>query len=145
MRGRPSGAVNSRLISSGSPSSQAANVGDASRWLQRIARSRRRGAGRNDSRSNTPTVSNGGFWISRIKAGRSRPRPWVHACSRIFASRIGSGLRSGSASRPSSATNPATVPSIRSANASRSDSSSGGGGANERSSRSGRPAVDPGV
>ena len=81
MRGLPSGVNSSRCASSGSPSIHAAKPGEASRLLIAIASSSRSFAGKNVSRSNAPTLSNGGFCTAAISPAMSRLAPSRQACS----------------------------------------------------------------
>ena len=75
MRGLPSGVNSSRCASSGSPVIHVAKPGDASRLFIGIASSSRSFAGKNVSRSNAPSLSNGGFCTASISAGQSSARP----------------------------------------------------------------------
>ena len=75
---------------------------------------------------------------------RSRSRPSRHAVSRIFASRMCSRLRSGSASMPRSPRRLVAVVAIRSRKSSASSRTAAGGAANDLTIEIGRPAVLPG-
>ncbi len=90
------------------PPSRPAKPGDASRLLSRIASSKRSLAGKNDSRSSTPTRSNGGLWIRGSAPPRSRSRPSRQrgrAASRAGCARgCGSGRRRSRAGRAGSVT-----------------------------------------
>jgi len=50
-------------MSSASPSIQLAKLGEASKWLSAIARSKRSLLGKNESRSITPIFVSDGVWI----------------------------------------------------------------------------------
>ena len=63
MRGCPSAVCSSRLIFSSSPASQLANDGEANRLFKVMANSIRSRAGKNVSKSMTPTRSKGGVCI----------------------------------------------------------------------------------
>ena len=97
-------------MSSGSPSIHAAKPGDASRLLSAIASAKRSFAGKNVSRSITPTWSNGGVWICWISAAEveapSRRARRARGCSRRACARgCGADRRRcrASASRPDAA------------------------------------------
>ena len=73
-----------------------------------IARAKRSLAGKNVSRSITPTFWNGGDCTAWIRPAMSRSCPARQAWSRTFASRMCSRLEIGSASMPRSASRPET-------------------------------------
>jgi hypothetical protein len=131
-------------MSSGSPSSHAANPGDE-RPLIRIARSMRSAGGKNVSTGITPTMGNGGLCTCATSSAMPMSRYSCHAFCRIVASSTCSRLRTGSASIPRRASSPATAAPTRSHNASASSRVPGGGAASDRRTVSGRPAVLPGV
>ncbi len=113
-RGFPERVENRPATSSGSPSIQAANPGEASRLLSFIASANRSLAGENDSRSRTPTFWNGGDCTAWITPPMSKSSPPRQAWSRMFESRICSRLEIGSTSMPMSASRPETAEAIRS-------------------------------
>ena len=90
-------------MSSGAPAPHAANDGEASSPLSRIASFVRSAGGKNWSRSNTPSLRIGGCWIWPTSVGRSSAAPCDHECWIRLASRMCSRLDSGSASMPTSA------------------------------------------
>jgi hypothetical protein len=90
-----------------------------------------------------PSIVNGGDWIARSKATRSRPPPRDHVVTRIVESNACSGLFTGSGSMPTSVSRPDAVASARSR--STSGSVPGAGVPSEGRSESGRPIALPGV
>ena len=86
-------------MSSGSPSIQALEAGRGEQVVERIASAKRSLAGKNDSRSSTPTRFTGGVWICWMSAGEvevvgpaaRRRRGWsaIRMCSRLL---IGIGV-----------------------------------------------------
>ena len=126
---------------------QVAKPGEAMRLFSCIASLRRSFAGKNVSRSKAPSLSKGGFCTAWISAGHverhalraRRPR----GCSRAGCARAS---RSGSASMPSRLSRPDTTEPTRSRSAPRvGQQLAARGGANERSTDSGRPVSAPGV
>ena len=103
IRGLPAGVESRPPTSSGSPSIQAAKPGEASRLLSFIARANRSLAGKNDSRSMTPTFSNGAL---HAESGRqvevAPPARSCRGCWRAGYARgwSGFGVDPMSASRP---------------------------------------------
>ncbi len=144
-RGCPRSVHSSRATSSGSPCVHGAKPGDAIRLLSSMARSKRSAAGKNASRSSTPTRSKPGCWIAWISSVSSSDRPSLQASAMMRDSRMCSRLRTGSASTPSSDSRPDTVPSTRSRSASSSPRSAAAGASSLRSTAIGVPAVLPGV
>ena len=140
MRGLPSGVYSRRCdVERLALRSTRAKPGEASRLLSAIASSSRSFAGKKVSRSNTPTLSNGGFWIAPDQARRGRGRAARSRRRRASSdSRMCSRLRSGSASMPTSASRPETAAAMRSRSASASRRSPRAAAANER--RSGQAA-----
>ena len=132
-------------MSSGSPWSHVSKPGAASRLFSRMASAKRSLAGKNDSRSITPTRLNGGFWISAISAGRSRSLPAFQALARMVEIRMCSRLWTGSASTPSSPRRLVAVVPTRSPSASASSRIAWGGAANDLRIEIGSPAWLPGV
>ena len=125
-RGLPSGVCSIEAMSSGGPVIHAANDGDASRPLRRIAKSIRSFGGKNESSSNTPSLRTGGVWIMPISEARSRLRPAVHSLRMMLDTRMCSRLVSGSASMPTRPSSPLTNPSISSPTISASFDAAGG-------------------
>ena len=142
-RGRPSGVRSMAPMSSGTPLIHAANDGEASRPLSRMANAVRSFGGKNWSRSNTPSLRIGGFITWPTSVGRSRLRPLVHESWMRLASRMCSRLDSGSASMPTRPRRPPTKPSISSPTVSASLTSAGA--CSEPTMFSPTPPLDPGV
>ena len=145
IRGLPVGVCNIFAMSSGGPSSQVENPGEARRLLNFNARTCRDFSGRNDSRSITPTLSKAGRWMCRIRISSVRSPPCIHACWKMADNSTASGVRSDSPPAPTSDSNDDTVLSIRSPNNSESSTISNGGAANELRIDTGIPARLPGV
>jgi hypothetical protein len=80
----PSSVKSSFWGSSGSPSLQAANVGEATSALSVNASFVRSAGGKNWSISKTPSLRIGGVWISPISVPRSRSQPARQAFSIRF-------------------------------------------------------------
>ena len=143
--GLPSGAWSIASTSSGSPWTHASNPGEASRLFIRMARAKRSLAGKNDSRSITPTCWKGGCWIRGMSAAMSRSSPAFQASARILEIRMCSGLCIGSASMPSRPRRLPAVVATRSLSASPSSRIASGGAANDLRIETGSPAWLPGV
>ncbi len=107
--------------------------------LNARARPWRSFAGKNDSRSTTPTRSNGGDWTSRTRSPIPTSFPSRQARPRRVETRMCSRLRIGSASTPMSESSPDTVAEIFSRVASGSCAAS----ARRRTERSENRQRDP--
>ena len=145
MRGFPAGVCSIFAMSSGGPSSQVANPGEANKLLNFSASVCRDFSGMNDSRSITPTLSNAGFWMCRINVSNVTFCPSAHAFWKIAATNTASGLWIASASTPISESSEETVLSTRSPSSSASSMISNGGTSSELRMLTGIPALLPGV
>ena len=145
IRGLPAGVWSIFAMSSGEPSSHVAKPGEARRLLNFSASVCRGFSGMNDSRSITPTLSNAGFWMCRIKVSNVTFWPSAHAFWKIAATSTASGLWIASPFSPTSESSDATVLSTRSPSSSASSMISNGGTSRELRMLTGIPALLPGV
>ncbi len=142
-RGVPSDVYSIDWMSRAGPSAHAANAGDASNPLSRMASFMRSSGGKNWSSSNTPNFRIGGFPTRPTRVGRSSARPSVHEWLIKLESKMCSRLDSGSAAMPTNPSRPETYPSISSPTTSASPMSSGT--CSEPTMFTGTPDFDPGV
>jgi len=132
-------------MSSGSPSSQAAKLGEAMMLFSAMARPKRSFSPKKASRSSTPSLRNGGFCTAMISLAMSKSSPARQKCSKMLESRMCSRLRTGSAATPISPSSADTVPWIRSRKVSASVSQSRPGALKLLRMLTGNPASEPGV
>ena len=144
-RARPSGARSMRSTSSGSPTRQLSNEGEASRLLRAIMRPWRSLRGKAVSRGSAPILSKGGSAMAPMRLSRSRPFPARQLRSTRVARKTAGGDWSGSASTRTRPRRPDTMAWISSRRSSSAESKGTAGASSDCRTFSGTPAREPGV